>query len=161
MATVSGNVEWAGTNKFGGYSIKVGGNFYNTKFDPKLSVGQFVEFDDGGKKYINNPKVLASGPAGASAPSPSLSAAGGAKRYRNNGEEGGFPIHPFAYERTLDRRNALQCATQLVSSCEIDREHPAEAAEDIIAIARMFEAYSTGDWEREQAEKLFGSVVGE
>lgn len=158
MATVEGIVEYKGANKFGGYSIKVNGNFYNSKFEPKCEKGDYVEFDDGGKKYINALKKKTSPPvAGVSAPGN----ASANKRYRNNGEEGGFPVHPLAYERALDRRNALQCATRLFGEHGIDSEDLMSLAKDIIDVARYFEAYTTGDLERVEAEKLFNSVSGD
>lgn len=153
MATVEGVVEYKGPNKFGGYSIKVNGGFYNSKFEPKCEKGDYVEFDDGGKKYINGLKKKSSPTPGAVA---SKGVSDSVKRYRNNGEEGGFPVHPLAYERALDRRNALQCAVSYLNHSKALPE-----VEDVIKIARYFEAYTTGDIERIDAENLFNGLSGD
>lgn len=153
MAIVNGVVEYKGVNKFGGYSIKVNGGFYNSKFEPKCEKGDYVEFDDGGKKYINGLRKKAA-PAGGGVSAPEN--ASGGKRFRNNGEEGGFPVHPLAYERALDRRNALNAA---VSFCNV--RYPDCDIDYVVNAARYFEAYTTGDMERIDAEKLFNSVSGD
>lgn len=158
MAIVNGEVEYKAQNKFGGYSIKVAGNFYNSKWEPACNKGDVVEFDDGGKKYINSLKVVGAGAMPSGAPGPvgtaasSVYNAGAAKRYRNNGEEGGFPIHPGAYERALDRRNALQAAVAIM---------PKGSPEDVVKTARYFEAYTCGDLERMKVEGMFNDVSGE
>lgn len=77
--------------------------------------------------------------------SPEAAPAGGTtggSKYRKNGEEGGFPIHARAYERALDRRNALTNAVAMASYSTV-----AVSPEDIIELARKFEAYTTGDLE--------------
>lgn len=159
MATVEGVVEYKGANKFGGYSIKVNGNFYNSKFEPKCEKGDYVEFDDGGKKYINGLKKKSS-PEGGGISAPGNTSGG--KRFRNNGEEGGFPVHPLAYERALDRRNALLCASRLFGTAaeNLETTDLPKLAKDVIHLARYFEAYTTGDMERIDAENLFNSVSG-
>jgi len=155
MAQVNGLVEYKAPNKYGGFSIKVNGNFYNSKFEPKCEKGDVVTFDDGGKKYINALVVggTASG-ATSAAPTP---AATGKGSYRQNGMEGGFPIHPGAYERALDRRNALNAAVAYYSSIGVTNH----TAEDIVEAARFFEAYTTGDMERIKVEKMFNAMSGE
>ncbi len=79
---------------------------------------------------------------------------GGKSGYRKNGEAGGFPIHADAYERALDRRNALTCATQLAVTMELTD------ADKIIELARKFEAYTTGD-ERAEAEAMLAFAGNE
>lgn len=91
--------------------------------------------------------------------SPTGGSAGGAsgRRYRQNGEAGGFPVHPLAYERTLDRRNALNVAVAFISAKASLYEHLTKAegaailkmdAEGVIELASLFEAYTCGDRER-------------
>ena len=161
MAIVNGLVEYKAQNKFGGYSIKVKGNFFNSKWEPACNKGDVVEFDDGGKKYINSLKVVR---AGTSAPAPVGTAAlatgyGAApKRFRNNGEEGGFPIHPGAYERALDRRNALNAAVEFWPYMG---SATTPTPEEVVEIARYFEAYTTGDLERIKVENMFNDVNGQ
>ena len=163
MAIVNGLVEYKAQNKFGGYSIKVNGNFFNSKWEPACNKGDVVEFDDGGKKYINSLKVVggtapvAGGTATPyAAPGGGYASAGGAaKRYRNNGEEGGFPIHPGAYERALDRRNALNAAVSYSEGRAL-----VDTPEEIVKVARYFEAYTTGDLERIKVENMFSDMNG-
>ena len=61
-----------------------------------------------------------------------------------------FPIDPLAPERTINRQNALTAAVNysaMEDAASIDR---------VIEIARQFEAYTTGDIDREMAEAGFG-----
>ena len=159
MAIVTGVVEYKAQNKFGGYSIKVNGNFFNSKWEPACNKGDTVEFDDGGKKYINSLKVVGAGaPVAGGTILPYAASAGGhasaaPKRYRNNGEEGGFPIHPGAYERALDRRNALTAAVAMLGK--------GTKPELVVEMARYFEAYTTGDLERIKVEGMFNDLNGE
>ncbi|QXN67675.1 hypothetical protein [Vibrio phage VP41s3] len=81
---------------------------------------------------------------------------GGGRTYRANGEEGGFPIHPLAYERALDRRNAVSAASAIIAA-EIGRGSEYEdVAEATLSLARTFEAYSTGDEERLAMAAMMG-----
>lgn len=160
MANVTGTVEATNTN-FGKFNILVDGKWYNTKEEwasVRPNKGDTVSFDDGGKNYLKRLTIVGAGTPATSAPSTGRSKGG----YRANGEKGGFPIHPLAYERALDRRNALNvAATLLESSMEIkpvldltdkDLDNISTA---VLTLARKFEAYSTGDLEREMAEKMF------
>lgn len=78
----------------------------------------------------------------------STPARSGGRSYRANGEEGGFPIHPLAYERALDRRNAINAASKIISMEIAHGTEFADVAEATLSLARTFEAYSTGDEER-------------
>ena len=63
-----------------------------------------------------------------------------------------FPIDPLAPERAINRQNALTAAVNYVTtiySVVTEAEVPTE--EDVIDIARKFEAYTTGDLDREEA----------
>ena len=152
MATVSGVVEmFENPNRWGKVSIKINGAYYNTQpaywKGPFPSVGDTVEFDDGGKNYIKNFKILPAGSASAS-----TAAVGSSKPA--SGSAGGrtFPVGPLAPERTINRQNAL---TNAVAFFNATAESTGSSAtpDDVIAVARMFESYTTGDLDVEEAQQ--------
>lgn len=57
--------------------------------------------------------------------------------YRRHGEEGGFPIHARAYERALDRREAVRNAVAALGA--------GKTASEYLTMAKEFEAYTTGE----------------
>lgn len=146
MAIVSGTVD-ATSNKFGKFSICVDEKWYGTKFPPSPAParGDQVEFDDGGKNFINKLKVVSSG-GGAPASAPST---GGGMKYRGSG----FPVDPLDGSRAIIRQNALTNARELVQSLAPKVSYD-EQVELIIDIASKFERYSAGDIDREEAEKF-------
>lgn len=150
-----------------GSGIRVNGHKFGI-YDPtsagldKVSVGtgvsfQFKETNKGGITYRNitgRVTPLADGVAVPAATKPvdsGSTTSSGTGRYRQNGMAGGFPIHPHAYERALDRRNALNAAVALVSASP-----SATIADvtDVLAIAKQFEEYTCGDAERVEEEAL-------
>ena len=158
MATVTGVVEGVST-KFGKYSVLVNGTWYGTKEEwahVKPNKGDTISFDDGGRKYLSKVSVVLPGTSTTDDPLRPASIRT-EKRYRANGEAGGFPIHPLAYERALDRRNALTAAVTLIAAGFGDKASTKKVpiAEEVIALAKKLEAYSTGDIEREMAEEMF------
>lgn len=144
MAKVSGVVEVCMTNKFDAQKIalKLEGNetWYGQKrewMDVVPNKGDGVEFDDGGGKYIKYIKVNGTGGGSASAaPKP---------RSVNSSPAGRtFPVGKSAPERTINRQNALTAA---VNYC--NENH---SPEQVIDIARMFEAYTTGDLDKSEED---------
>lgn len=128
-------------------SYRIGDTWYNGAYDfSKFEVGQTIEFntvDNGYGPQLVEAKVVED------SPKPLHSGGGSGRTYRNNGEKGGFPLHPQSYERALDRRNALVAAVQYIGTKEA-------TVEDVIDIARKFEAYTTGD-----SDFVDGVFVGE
>ena len=59
-----------------------------------------------------------------------------------------FPIDPLAPERTINRQNALTNAVNYV----VALKQTTSTVDQVIHIARQFEAYTTGDIDRELAE---------
>ena len=62
-----------------------------------------------------------------------------------------FPMDAFAPKRSINRQNAL---TNAVAYANEREDHM--SVEDIIQVARQFEAYTTGDMDVEEAKKLAG-----
>ena len=138
MAQVQGIVGWSGKNKFGKFSLKLEDNetWYNSQYEINCSKGQEVTFEDMGKKYVNNLKVVGGG--GAAAPSGASSAPATA----------GMPSDK---DRMIIRQNSLSHAVNsLAYSILSDLEDNRDAVTDeIIRIARKFEEYSSGDLDRD------------
>jgi len=59
-----------------------------------------------------------------------------------------FPIDPLAPERTINRQNALTAAVVFITTTTVPVLPTVEA---VIETARAFEAYTTGDLDREMA----------
>jgi hypothetical protein len=136
------------------------GNWYsafNASQIGDVEKGDTVEFSykvNGRYRNIQG-NVSKSASSSASSSAPASSGRGG-RTYRANGEEGGFPIHPLAYERALDRRNAVSAASAIVAA-EIARGTEYEdVAEATLSLARVFEAYSTGDEDRAAMAAMMG-----
>ena len=148
MATINGVVEWAGENKFGGHSIKVDGNYFNSKFPIKCEVGDTVEFDSGTTgKYCNKLRVVTKG---SGAP-----AGGGSAPVRGNfGQKRGvFPIPNDDGQRSIIRQNALSRAVEVVALCPDDLSTRDQVAAEMIRLAMEFERYTSGDVDAEAQEE--------
>lgn len=145
MGMITGEVEAIST-KFGKFGILVGGKWYNTNPEwingDKPNKGDTVEFDDGGRNYLKKLKILGGGSApSASAPSGSGGSSGGVY-------DTGFPLSPTNPKRTINRQNALTNAVSYVNN------NDGEASpEEVIAVARIFEAYTCGDLDVEEAKE--------
>ena len=87
MAQVKGLVENVST-KWDKYSMQVNGSWYGTKEEwavVKPNKGDLIEFDDGGKNYTKNVKIITAGAGGTyGSPKPSGGGKGG---YSNLGVE--------------------------------------------------------------------------
>ena len=148
MGTVTGVVEWHGDSKFGGQSVKVDGKYFNSKFDIGCQKGDTVEFDDGGKNYCQKLRVTDSG-------APVATSGGSGKAPAASG----FPIHPLARERAIIRQNALGNAVQFLAGPD---GGVAGAVLEVLAVARQFEAWTSGDMDAAEAaeakERLLKAV---
>lgn len=147
---ITGVIEWkqlAEANKYGKCTIKVDGVYYRSKFNFPGEVGDTVEFDNLGGKLVNKLKVVARGgaPTDTAPPegSPAAPAGQAAPAYQ---AQAGFPVPSTAKDRSIIRQNSLMHATNLVVARPdyIEGLAAEEAAEEIVSIARIFEAYSTG-----------------
>lgn len=72
-----------------------------------------------------------------------------------------FPVGPLDPERSIIRQNSLGHATEMVNFYGTDAKTSAECAAEIIEIARMFEAYSAGDLDREIADEAVKLMLAE
>lgn len=153
MGMQRGVVE-AKSNKFGKTSILVNGNWFGSKYGFSCEKGDEVEFDDMGGKMVKGLKVLSSG-GGSSSSTPSRSSGYSPK-------VAGFPVPVDTKDRAIVRQNSLGHAVALVkslvdvSSLEYESWEVREKATEQFAllavdIARIFENYSSGDGDAEEA----------
>jgi len=156
MTQVTGVIE-ATTDKFGKFNVLMdNGKWYSTNPErapnPRTVKGQTITFDGGSTgKYLNSVRIEGGAPATPASKPASGGGIGGKPAYRANGEQGGFPVHPLAYERALDRRNALTNAVVFLNGMD-------STTEQVIEVARKFEAYTTGDLDLEEAKREMGIV---
>lgn len=119
--------------------------------------GDEVQFDfkeNGQYKNISgNVRVVNKSAAPKAAPSSGNTSS---RSSRANGEEGGFPLHEKSYERALDRRNAINAAVAYAALAKLKPESPGE----IVDIAREFEAYTTGDTDKEMEALAAAAMLG-
>jgi len=163
MSEIKGTVE-AVSHKYDKLSLKVDGVWYATKkeYAPSFEInkGDDVVFEDGGKKYLNKVRLLSSGSGGGSAPASS----GTARRTP------GFPVGVDTKDRSIVRQNSLSHAVRLVSS--VVGTTPAKTAEDrekqmeflaklSVDVARVFEGYSSGDDDAEEARAMAEGATAE
>jgi len=108
--------------------------------DLTATSGDFVSFTYAQKGRWNNVKgkVTGSGGSGSAAPS-----SGGKAAPRVTGGRT-FPVRGTAPERTINRQNAL---TNAVNLCKDHGSTP----EEVIEVARKFEAYTCGDLDLAEA----------
>lgn len=162
MATVTGKVE-AKSNKFGKFAILVNDTWYSSKFEIKAERGDEVEFDDGGSKWCQKLKVVGAGSGGGSASS------GGPRTASGGSFRGTFPVPATDGTRSIVRQNSLTNATSLLNASlpPLDGKLSADQVEKTmeiraamaIDIARMFESYSTGDIDLEDAQEALKDVA--
>lgn len=136
------------------YSFIMDDIWYNMGFKELCNKGDSVTVDYLAGVYgnqVNNVTVHSKGTAPMSGAAPALTSTS-KSGYRKNGEAGGFPIHPRAYERALDRRNALTNAVRFHTH-QLETGMVSDVS-SIIETARQFEAYTCGDIEMEMLEKL-------
>lgn len=162
MTTMTGTITAKART---GKSIQMeDGNWYsafNASQIGDVGAGDSVEFsykENGRYRNIQgNVKKTGGGTGAESASSGGGHRATGGRNYRANGEEGGFPIHPLAYERALDRRNAISAAATIIASQLAHGTEYPDVTEAVVQMAMTFEAYSTGDLERAAMAAMTGS----
>lgn len=156
MATITGSIvdittrsvnTKSGPGKV--YTVELSdGNKYNCGFKavtlPKGTVVTFeAEKNTYGWQATSHPK-----PADGASPAEARKASGGYSR-------GTFPIPLLDGQRSIIRQNALTNARELYQTFTQEPSASFEdAADRIISIARIFESYSAGDIEAQEAEKL-------
>lgn len=145
MGLVTGQV----TNKHNNYSkvnICVNGTWYSQKEEwwngPQPEAGDNVSFDDGGRNYIKNFKNLGGADPVASTSATTASSAAPKKEFIPDS----FPMAALAPKRSINRQNALTNAVNFSS-----RSDEIRTPDQIIEVARSFEAYTTGDVDMEEA----------
>lgn len=138
------------------FSFKVNGTWVSAGFkDPKVAIGDSISFEYEPDKYGNK---LHDGSIkkGVSVPTPtaaSVPAVGGYSRH------GSFPIGPLDGQRSIIRQNALTNARETYmhyAATDDDNGVPFSMevhADNIIAVARHFEAYTAGDLDMDAAMK--------
>jgi len=149
-----------------GSGIRVGGAKYGV-YDPAasgmegVSVGDNVSFrftpkdGSGGIVYKNLQGMITKVAAGvasttAAAPAPAASSGGRGR--------GGFPIGLEDGQRSIIRQNALTNARELYCHAAWPMEAESSMTDEIIRVAREFEAYTTGDIERFAAQEAVKAV---
>lgn len=146
------------------YSFKLdNGNWYSTAFkSPGVSVGDVVYFHYIEDKYGNQVDPSGIAKTG-TAPLPASGAATPTlKTYptQPSGGKGVFPIPALDGQRAIVRQNALTNARETVvqlivngsSGEEIGRALDVPVANRIVDMARIFEAYSCGDSDMQEAQ---------
>lgn len=143
------------------FSFKVNGQWFSAGFkDPKVSVGDSIGFEYEPDKYGNklhdgSIKKGVSAPANTAAPTGST---GGG----SSGRHGSFPIGALDGQRSIIRQNALTNARELYQTFmalgnsvafNSDGLDTSTAANQIINVARKFEAYTAGDLDMDAAMK--------
>lgn len=140
------------------YSFRCGDYWFKTGFkDHGLKVGDVVDFT-----YITNTfghqvdvSTIVKHEGGSTVAAPTAAPTGPVpKNYRN----GTFPIDPLDGQRSIIRQNALTNARELVThgmkaGVSFDS---AEAAITIVSVARIFEAYTSGDTEADAVKQDAG-----
>lgn len=124
------------------YAFKMGDNWYNTGFKSLVEKGQEVSFNYEETAYGKQVKTV-DVTGGSSVPKNSSS--GGV-----TSSGAGFPIGPRASGRAINRQNALTNAVNYLNGQSTETQSP----EDVIEVARKFEAYTTGDLETAAAKAL-------
>jgi hypothetical protein len=137
-------------------SFQINGDWYSGGFKDYNDVneGDTVqatwEANSRGYKDIKAISVTGKAVGEAGTPEATVVPIGGGGAPRSGGRT--FPVDPLAPERTINRQNAL---TNAVNYCN-GLDTP-QTPEDILMIAREFEAYTCGDIDREEAEAMMAA----
>lgn len=150
MAIITGKVEAISSpNKFGKHSILLDKVWYTSLYPVKCDRDDTVEFEDAGKKYIRDLKVISKGAGGSSG--------GGGYARSAPPRTPGFPVGVDTKDRSIVRQNSLGHAVRLVAAMTDasvtedygtweERETGTEVfAQLCVSVARIFEDYSSGD----------------
>lgn len=151
MGMVTGEIE-AKSNKFDKYSILVNGQWYSSKYEIKAEKGDIVEFDDGDKKYARRVKVI--GVVGQCNVASTTAPAGISRTP-------GFPVPIDTKDRSIVRQSSLKSAVEMVTTLRgvIDTPKDWDDLENqmerwavlTVGVARIFEDYTAGDSDAEEA----------
>lgn len=137
------------------HSFQVDGVWYKTGFKKgKFSKGDTITFTYVEGPYGNDVDVASiSTGGGATASAPAASAA---KPAYTGGGKGVFPIPALDGQRAIVRQNALTNARELYTAegGAMLAANLKDKAYDIIAIARIFEAYACGDLDAMKAAEM-------
>lgn len=138
------------------FSFKVNGTWVSAGFkDPKVSVGDSISFEYEPDKYGNklHDGSIKKGAAVAVTPVGTASVSSG------GGRHGSFPIGALDGQRSIIRQNALTNARELykeyASATDLEGGvlNMSHHADNVISIARHFEAYTAGDLDMDAAMK--------
>ena len=143
--------------KFGpkkAYSVSANGERYGYGFKkPTFSIGDEVDFQFTENTYGKNVdlasvRLLTKG-TGAATPSPAPTAS----PKPSYGAPKVFPIPALHGDRAIVRQNSISNAVKLITDSvkPTDKSNWESLASEAVNIARMFEAYSCGDLDMEQA----------
>lgn len=171
MPTVQGKVENIESQmrptKYGQkpvFKVVIEGNKYNSGFTkPKFSIGDEVTFQYTDGSYgpdIDQPtvRVVSGGATDAPVPVKTYSKTpAGAIGSTGGYKEKTFPVPPLHGDRAIIRQNALTNAREAIVAGYVAEGKPlptrAKLKEEIIALAREFEAFTAGDIDLENAKK--------
>lgn len=150
------------TTRFGNkqtYSVKsTDGTWYKNGFKkPTFKEGDTVDIEFKDTSYgpeITSSKVVSGGssPIAAPAPRPASAPSGG-------GYSKPFPIPPLHGDRAIIRQNSLTNAREAWVSMHGGKAYKldADAALEIVSVARIFESYSCGDMDMAMAKEMAAS----
>lgn len=141
-------------NKGGFYSLNIDGTYYSFgKTDPGVRKGDMVEFEvvQNGEYQNVKPGTLKK-VEGQVAPAQSSSGASGSAP-RSSGGDKVFPVPPRHGDRAFIRKDAVATAAAVVLKTGGDLGNDLNTtANEIVRVAKIFEAYQAGDEERRQDE---------
>lgn len=144
MATVRGKVEFM-SNKYGKFSIKVGDNWYSSKFEIPCKKGDMVEFDDGDNKYCRKLKVVDGGSGGGS----SASSGGGSN----------YDAFEAKKQRSITRQTSLARAVEILPHLKLDaKREPDDVVKLVCEMAEDFFNFVVEDPQEKadkEADKMF------
>jgi hypothetical protein len=162
------------TTRFGSkptFSFKAGGEWFKTGFGRHgLNVGDVVSFSYTEGKYGKevDAKAIAKGAssiatgAGTTATPGAVAGAAGsvASKPYSSGSKGVFPIPALDGQRAIVRQNSLTNAVKFAEFHPCDGDTTDERVNEIIRVARKFEAYSCGDLDQEEVEAEMAAEEG-
>ncbi len=144
-----------------GSGVKIDGKKYGC-FDPVktgldiVNVGDEVTFDWVQKGQYNNINGRINKTGNTGAPQVAVPPAPSTGGYSGGGNSDfQFPIPALNYQRSVVRRDCVTQAVALLATYGEPSVDPDQTAEIVIAIARLFEEYETGD----DVEKLANEAI--
>lgn len=155
----------------GGSFIRVGGHKYGA-YDPQesgfdsIEVGDSVSFRynekpaPGGIVYKNIAgKVTKMKDGLPAAAIGDLAAAPAAPRSGGGFSRGSFPVPITDGSRSIIRQNSITNAVAIVDMIPKTNDNPEDIAVQVVGVARILEAYSSGDMDAEEAEAALAEVA--